>query len=456
MVAARVFAASIARYTELGGQRRMRVLQVTHNFLPYSIGGIETHVYGLSQQLSQSCAVRVFFRAPLSRGSGLTERTEYNGLHCVAFEKSYHAKDATRQVEAAFSTLLDDFQPDVVHFHHLRRLSPKLPGIASASGAAVVFTLHDLWLICPRFFMVTDAWEPCDGPGELKCRLCLSRIPKFYETGSLTLSQPRTWTSILTKATRLSPRLVVNSLRMPSLAQRLSQTREDLSAVDLFTTAARHLIEWHVNVLGIREARFVQSDYGIDHSNLEDMQHSSGGRIRFGFVGSIDYHKGVHVLLEAFETIRDADLLLFGNVRDCFAPYLARHGQSNVRLMGAPPYERKREMFEPIDVLVLPSVCREGASLVTREAFIAGIPVIGSNVGGIAELVQHGKNGLLFRPGDVNDLRAQLRTIIEHPELVDTLRRGISRLKSCKEDAADILALYQGLLRERRGTPLSA
>ena len=434
----------------------MRVLQVSHNFPPYSVGGIETYAYGLSQQLSRSCDVQVFFRAPLSKSGNLTERTEYNGLRCVAFERNYHAKDATRQIEAAFSAFLDEFRPDVVHFHHLRRLSQKLPQIASASGAAVVFTLHDLWLICPRFFLVTDAWEPCDGPGEFKCRLCMARIPKYHAVGGLILSKPRTWPSILVKATRLSPRLVVNSLRMPSLAERLSQTRAALSAVDLFTTAARHLIEWHVNVLGIPEAHIVQSDYGLDHSNLEGMVHSSRGRIRFGFIGSIDYHKGVHVLLEAFQMIADADLLVFGTVRDEFAPHLARYSQPNIRLMGAPAYERKREMFEQIDVLVLPSVCREGSSLVIREAFIAGIPVVGSDVGGIAELVEHGKSGLLFKVGSTDDLRKQLRTIIEHPDLIDTLRSGIPRVKSSKEDAADTLALYQGLLRERQGGLLTA
>ena len=72
--------------------------------------------------------------------------------------------------------------------------------------------------------------------------------------------------------------------------------------------------------------------------------------------------------------------------------------------MGEFKHSRIAEIFSEIDVLVVPSVWYENSPLVIQEAFLAGTPVIASDIGGIPELVKDKENGLLFKANDDNDL----------------------------------------------------
>src|SRR5262249_6317810 len=95
------------------------------------------------------------------------------------------------------------------------------------------------------------------------------------------------------------------------------------------------------------------------------------------------------------------------------------------------------------DALVVPSIWPENSPLVIHEAFLAGVPVIAARIGGIPELVTHGKNGLLFNPGDVEDLSRVLNVLLTEPALLDTLRTGIPEVRSIQDDARMARELYR-------------
>jgi len=78
-------------------------------------------------------------------------------------------------------------------------------------------------------------------------------------------------------------------------------------------------------------------------------------------------------------------------------------------------------------VLIFPSICYECAPMTVIEAFACGLPVIGSNLGAVREFVEDGRTGLLFRPGDAEDLARQVRWIIEHPDRLLLMRRAARR-----------------------------
>ena len=98
-----------------------------------------------------------------------------------------------------------------------------------------------------------------------------------------------------------------------------------------------------------------------------------------------------------------------------------------------------------IDVLVVPSIWPENAPLVIQEAFLAGIPVVASRIGGIPEMVTDGKNGLLFTAGDAVALSRTLARLIDEPGLVDPLRDGIPAVRSIEDDVGFARSLYQTL-----------
>ena len=106
-------------------------------------------------------------------------------------------------------------------------------------------------------------------------------------------------------------------------------------------------------------------------------------------MGTLVWHKGVHVLLEAVRALDPSayELKIFGNP-DVFPDYTAElralAAGLPVRFMGAFDRERTAEVYAQIDVLVVPSLWLENSPLVIHEAFMAGIPVVGARIGGIA------------------------------------------------------------------------
>ena len=95
-----------------------------------------------------------------------------------------------------------------------------------------------------------------------------------------------------------------------------------------------------------------------------------------------------------------------------------------------------------LDVLVVPSIWPENSPLVIREAFLAGVPVVASRIGGIPETVTDGVNGLLFTPGDVADLRRTLQRLISDAALLETFRQNIPPVRTLEDDVAAMRKAY--------------
>ncbi|WP_169728444.1 glycosyltransferase family 4 protein [Geminicoccus roseus] len=89
---------------------------------------------------------------------------------------------------------------------------------------------------------------------------------------------------------------------------------------------------------------------------------------------------------------------------------------SRVRFLGAQPHDQMLAAYRDADVLVQPSVCREGFGLPVAEAMAAGLPVVAAGHGGLLDLVEHGRTGLLVPPGDAAALAGAIVTLAEHPD----------------------------------------
>ncbi len=171
--------------------------------------------------------------------------------------------------------------------------------------------------------------------------------------------------------------------------------------------------------------------------------------------------KAPHILLEAFAGLARgaATLELFGGIaayhgddsyRQRVQPLLATPG---VRMHGPVPHESIAEAFAAMDVLVVPSTWLENAPLVIREAFAAGVPVIASDRGGMAESIHHGVSGLLFEPGNSAALRAAIERLIAEPDLLERLRGSLPPVRSLAEDGAWHEALYRETVGEGARRP---
>ena len=101
------------------------------------------------------------------------------------------------------------------------------------------------------------------------------------------------------------------------------------------------------------------------------------------------------------------------------------------------------QAMRELDVVVVPSINYENSPNVILQAFVYRTPVVVSNLGGMAELVEHEKNGLLFNPGDASDLALQLRRLKEDTDLLYRLREGIGTVKSMAEEMDELLEIYR-------------
>ncbi len=470
----------------------MKILQVVHQFPPAATGGATNYALELSLELAKSHEVHLFFtRKDLGLAQYTASEGTYRGLPFIemihnglfdSFAQTY--RDPA--VDAILTKVLDRLAPDVVHIHHLLFLSTGLIRLAKDRGIPVVFTLHDFWLMCPRQIRMKPDLSNCFEVEEDVCNRCIrspdmtsSRLDRLMHAvlgklgstlGSGAIesvrranARARAW---LPKSISAMARSILggNSTAQPPgqasasnpIAERNGYLKEICDDVDLFVSPSRFLREEFLQ-FGIPGERMIWSPHGHDVSWLAERA-ASGPRLRFGYVGVLAPHKGCGTLIDAFNRLapEDADLCIFGDANvNLEIVHALKRSASNPSISFRGSFDRDDldRVFREIDVLVMPSLCFENAPLTICEAFISGIPVIASRLGGMAELVEDGENGLLFEPGDAADLEKKLRQFVDQPELVDALARGVAPVKMIEQDARDFCDRVAGLLRANADDP---
>lgn len=427
----------------------LRVLQVIHQFLPRHTAGTEIYCSDLSFALARrGHAVRVFSAAPWRDDIGTT--VQWEGNHGIVVDR-IPANRAHRRLQSvggfldrfdnpdariAIRDVLDRQRPDVVHAQHLLYLSAELIPECRSRGIPVVVTLADYWFICHRVRLERRDGRLCQGPARgWNCCQCLN-------TGALGRSH-------------LNPAAVAANLyRYAYLVRQLNKADRILApSVFLRDMMVRN---------GIDAGRIQVCDYGTVDPSPADLEPLERRRlhepVRFGFLGSLLHHKGVHVLIEAFNRLPPgrAELHLFGTVPDPpYAEALARQARHDgIRWRGAVAHDQRWKTLADIDVLVVPSIWYENSPLTIHEAFVAGVPVIGSAMGGIPELVAHDRTGLTYPALDAGALAACLEHVVNDPTCVARWRAAITRPKTMEHHADEIDGLYRELVsRPRPGQP---
>jgi glycosyltransferase involved in cell wall biosynthesis len=184
------------------------------------------------------------------------------------------------------------------------------------------------------------------------------------------------------------------------------------------------------------------------------------GPLRIGFVGTIAWHKGLHVLLAAARRLPAGafELKIFGDpgVFPDYTAALRRQAEGlPVAWMEAFGAGQAARAYSQIDVLAVPSLWLENSPLVIHDALMARVPVVAARIGGIPELVAHEQSGLLHEAGAPDALAAALRRLIDDPALLARLGDGAGRstaIKSMAQDARDWEAIYTRVVTGREAT----
>ena len=295
----------------------MRIALVVHKFPPASVGGTEIYTLNLAQELSRrGHEVFVFYRhdrATTEQGETAWEKRE--GFRAYRVSRAFDVRSAPAfaqfldtflnpDVERAFQCFLDEVRPDIVHFQHMMLLSYRLIGLAKRRGLPALLTLHDYWFICSVSQLVRPDAQICRGKAfGLNCARC-----------------------VLAARVRSSLMQTLRPIAAPLLQVRDALVRRAALKSDLLIAPSHFLIQQYIKA-GFPADRFVYLENGIDVERIRryPRRPSADGRVRFTYLGSLAWQKGVHVLVEAFQGIPSAEatLRIYGSP-DVFPDYAAR------------------------------------------------------------------------------------------------------------------------------------
>lgn len=458
----------------------MKIIVTVHQFLPDHSSGTEVIALGIARELQgRGHEVVVVTGFPDARGLRDEDRFDsytYDGLRVERFRHSPEPMGGQRVVtELAydnrlfaqrFDRLLAEVEPDVVHFVHLARLSAALIAPCVERGIPTVFTATDFWPVCPYSQLRLGGNEQCAGPGDSSLN-CVRHFAESISRHPVSLPgviarAPQWMIGLGVKAAR-SSRLPQSQPRflgeVKALVERQDFLRRELNRIDRVLAPSR-LMERTLVQGGIERERVSYLPYGIDAAEGTPGAERGNERVlRLGFIGSVAEHKGVEVAVEALGLLPPGlpvELSIHG-APGSNAAYQAYYAQiqglaardPRIRLCPAFPNHEVRRVLATMDALVVPSVWPENTPLVVYEAFAAGCPVVGSDVEGIAEIVQHEVNGLLFAPGDSSGLAAAIRRLAENRPLLRTLASRTKPPLSVPAHVSRLEAIYRELAAAR-------
>lgn len=390
----------------------MNILKVIHGYPPHFNAGSEVYSQSICNELSQRHRVTIFTREENPYSPDFSIRIEkINENLSIYFLNMPRSKDGYKHQRAdhQFLKLLENMNPDVVHIGHLNHLSTGIINVIKEKRIPMVFTLHDFWLMCPRGqflqsnFGADSNYQLCSGQEDSKCA---SSCYRAYFSGGDEQTDLAYWSNWINK--------------------RMIETRSLSKDVDLFIAPSKYLRERFISGFGLQKDKVIYLDYGFPISYLQPVTKNKRDAFTFGYIGTHIPSKGVHLLIEAFAKINvPAELHIWGrenNPSTATLKKLSEKSKNKVIFKGE--YINKNlatEVFSNVDCIVVPSIWMENSPLVIHEAQACKIPVITADVGGMAEYVQHGKNGLLFSHRDLNDLQAKMQYAIAYPDLMKKL-----------------------------------
>jgi glycosyltransferase involved in cell wall biosynthesis len=443
----------------------MRILTVAHRFPPRHQGGAEVYSLRLARGLAERHEVVVMTADDkLSHRNYSRRGYEIDGIRVVEFTnhrryQRFEDSYADGRMERHFRAVIRAVQPDVVHFQHLMHHSSQLPLIAWDQGVPSVATLHEYWMLCGRNGqMIREDGERCAKPGLNRCSSCMAGFSwgrKGLDVWALRgIAGVKTLTGLDLKARARRVRLdrreigtddepsaeAVTEFRR-NLLLREARMRDAFESVALWLAPSEFLRSQFI-AAGFDGERIAFNRLGIETSRYRRRTRTlePGRPLRVGFVGSVQPVKGVHVLVEALRMLAEAGVEVEADIcgdlsaKPEYVDQLRASLGDRARLHGRVPIDEVPDRMDAFDVMVVPSVWWENSPLTIQEAQAAQLPVVTSDIGGMAELVRHETDGLLFPVGDSAALAASLQRLVEEPMLLQSLSAAAPKPVDMKSD----------------------
>jgi glycosyltransferase involved in cell wall biosynthesis len=461
----------------------MRIIHALARYFPDKCGGIQVNLNELIPQLqSQGMSIKI---AAAQLGVDKENSYQLNNVEVYRYPvfpkprpQPNHGHSAHGGFEY-FTKWLSSQQADIYHQHHWE-VSCGLPHLRFAKqlGMRTVVTIHYPIPICQRTTLMLNGTVACDGKIDtVRCSRC---------TDTLTKKLPIP----LIKSLSAIPIDVISKIPLPVSAYLpasgddkangrfirpivvpayVAARQESLQEMAKYADRIVVVCDWLYKALlinGIPEEKLILCRCGIfytgteataiSHSDKIETQNNpalqlKSEKLKVAFLGRWDVSKGIDILVQAVKNLSpeiNIELVIYGISQDeRYRKQIMQLIANDARIRIEKPLTRVElpSVLSSYDLLAVPSQWLETGPLVVLESHSVGVPVIGSNLGGIAELVQHGVNGWLVTANDTKAWTEALTKLACDRTLLNRLRQGINPVRTINAQTDDIVHIYQNL-----------
>lgn len=403
----------------------MKILLV--NKFHYLKGGSEKYYFDLAKLLQEHGHEVAFFSMQDEKNiktgckEYFVENSDMNSKNIFKALDVIYSKKNKKAMEKA----LDDFKPDIVHLNNFQRqLSASIIKPIKKRNIPIVFTAHDLQAICPAIVMLDSQRQICEkclngkyvNCAKNKCiknsglKSILGAVEaKYYKFKKIYINK-------------------IDKIITPSEFYKLKLIQD-----------------------GIPENNIEAIHNFIDMDNYNVEVEDDGYAFYFG---RLIKEKGIFTLLEAFKGLKDKKLLIAGDGPDLekIKEYLNKNNmQENVKLLGYIDSDKVKEYVRKSRFIVVPSIWYENCPYSVLETLAISKTIIGSNLGGIPELVKNNESGLIYTYNKPKELQEKMRVLFENKELADELGKNakqIAKKEYSKESYYNkIINIYEGAVK---------
>lgn len=386
----------------------MKIIYLVHQFYPEYGAGTEKFVYNSAfmAQLNGN-RVKVITYSFYENFSFIKEANgffykEYffGGIPVLAYKHKIQPIDLSfslvndNSYEYAKNILIKE-SPNLLHIGHPMRTHQFIRA-ARDLNIPYIITLTDFFLLCPKVILAPNSNSLCYGPNHGKeCKKLCSEF---------------------------SNRFIIDRLKLGEII---------LKNAKAIVSPSKFLVDIFTNEYPQLEFQIIGHGINYKHIKPNNNKYFKGSKLVFGFVGTLTAHKGIHVLIQAFNKIPNPNIVLkiFGTGEDNYVNELKKmtNGNERIHFMGTFLTEELGNIFKDIDVMVIPSVSYETYQFVLHESLSSNIPVICSDLGAMSEKIIDGFNGLKFLPGNVKDLALKISMLANEPEILNLMKENIKK-----------------------------
>jgi glycosyltransferase involved in cell wall biosynthesis len=293
----------------------------------------------------------------------------------------------SRHVNKEFNKLIETIKPEIVHHNNIFLLGYKI--LKKHRNYLSLYTAHDYSLICQRYDLLRNGKQVCNKKSCLSC--------------------------------------VIRSKRPPQLWRLRNDFKNWINDIDVIIAPSNFMKDKLAEELDVR-IEHIPNFVPPPPQKIKDSGYSN----YFLYVGVLERHKGILDLLEVFKRYSDeinAKLIIVGKggLEKQIKEFITKHNlQNKILFLGWVDTEMLWSLYKDALAIVMPSIWSENNPLVALEALSVGTPVIGSDQGGIPEIVEKVDKRLIFRAGDLEDIK---RVLVEY----DRRKYSVEKVKAVYE-----------------------